>query len=182
MKVLFLDMDGVLNSARWFDVISKLAYRRARGKAKAALRATFTANGDTSDPESVDRFASMIDPDAVKLLNDVIQATGAKVVLSSSWRIVWPYTSVALMLAHVGFIGELIGATPNHVEVEPHARGNEIQAWLSAHPEVTSFAIVDDSDDMAHLLPRLVRTTWAHGLQEEHAQGLISLLSDDHGI
>ena len=35
VKVVFLDMDGVVNCAEWFRVTSKTQYRKERGKGKA---------------------------------------------------------------------------------------------------------------------------------------------------
>lgn len=165
--VLFLDMDGVVNSARWFEVISKRAFRRAKGAAKRD-------------------FLTMIDPAAVALLNAVIDRTGADVVISSSWRIVWSVSEIAGMLTEKGFVGKVIGATPNGAFIpsewvdkpeSEYTRGIEITAWLDEHRDVTTFAIVDDSADMAHLLPRLVRTTWARGIEPEHVERLVALLT-----
>lgn len=62
--------------------------------------------------------------------------------------------------------------TLRHVE-----RGHEIQRWLSEHPEVTSFAILDDDTDMAHLYDRLVLTDCEDGLQAEHVERLVVLLT-----
>jgi hypothetical protein len=53
-------------------------------------------------------------------------------------------------------------------------RGDEEQAWLAAHPAVTSFAIVDDDDDMARLGHFTVRTTMVEGLRREHSQALLA--------
>ena len=62
MKVIFLDIDGVLNSTKWFDLCREL-------KAK--------------DPDYV--FPEL-DTVAISNLNWVIRETGALVVVSSSWR------------------------------------------------------------------------------------------------
>lgn len=178
MKVLFLDMDGVLNSYNWFKTINLPDRQRTRRRAKIALREAFRrADIGSFRIGAIDSYSCMVDPAAIRVLNHVIEQTGAKVVLSSSWRIVWPYRAVEVMLRTAGFVGELIGATPNGVVGKPHARGNEIQAWLDEHPEVTAFAIVDDSSDMVHLLPKLVRTTWHSGLEIKHAAPLITHLT-----
>lgn len=59
MKVIFLDVDGVLNSDDYFNRIRKL------------------------DIHGIERE---IDVEKVKILKKVIDETNAKVVLSSSWR------------------------------------------------------------------------------------------------
>lgn len=58
MKVIFLDIDGVLNSNDW--------YVKTRGVGGY--------NGGDVDPE------------CIELINDLIDATGAKIIMSSSWR------------------------------------------------------------------------------------------------
>ncbi len=167
MRVLFLDMDGVVNSARYFEVLSKRQYRKARGKAKAEGRERKT-------------FVDMIDPDAVPHLNAIVERTGCKVVISSSWRTPWTYAEIESMLRSRGFRGSVIGSTPTKIAASgpprETQRGTEIQAWLDGYPEVEAFAILDDSDDMAHLLPRLVLTTWARGLEAEHVESVVALL------
>lgn len=170
MKVLFLDMDGVVNSARYFEVLSKRQYRKARGKAKAAGRRD---------------FVQMIDPVTVPLLNAIVERTGAKVVISSSWRIPWTFAEIAAMLERRGFVGDVIDSTPNGVllpvGVTEYERGHEIQAWLDGRPDIKAFAILDDSDDMAHLLPMLVQTSWARGLESEHVDLVVGLLDASRG-
>lgn len=74
MKVLFLDIDGVLNSGR-----------------------TVFAFGDYPhglSPESIAKF----DPVALTLVRNLCRAAGASVVLSSSWRKLHPYSDVAAAL------------------------------------------------------------------------------------
>ena len=179
MKILFLDMDGVLNSHKFFGATySKRMAKRAKGiaKVKAIAQNEF--------------LVEMIDREAVVHLNAVLAATGAVCVLSSSWRIPWPVNVVLTALREQGFTGDLIDKTPHGADVPPtppewrnserseYSRGLEIAAWLEKHPEVESFAIVDDSADMAHLMPRLVRTTWLNGLEAEHVEPLVKLLME----
>jgi hypothetical protein len=62
---------------------------------------------------------------------------------------------------------------------EERGRGHEIQAWLDARARrqtIESFVILDDSADMAHLLPRLVRTPFATGLGDEHVDQAVAML------
>jgi hypothetical protein len=146
--LLFLDIDGVLNSAVWFASMKERDWDRKP-------------------------IHHMLDPEAVRRLNFIIAATGAEIVISSSWRIIHPLTSIADALKKRGFIGTIIGATGSG----PGRRGNEIQAWLDAHSRSTRpFAILDDDSDMEHLLPRLVKTTWAKGLLDQHVPAAIELL------
>jgi hypothetical protein len=57
-------------------------------------------------------------------------------------------------------------------------RGREIQEWLSRHPEVTSYAIVDDDGEDIRPIHEgnFVQTTWLKGIQADHTEQLIKLL------
>lgn len=139
MKVLFLDVDGVLNSQRW---PSSFMPERA------------------------------IDPQAMQLLNDLVGRTGAEVVVSSTWRLLEP--DMAGRLARNGFVGQVIGQTP---EIRGAPRGREIVTWLSQHPDVERFAILDVNADMESLHYRLVQTSFETGLEQAHVELAVSLLS-----
>jgi hypothetical protein len=77
----------------------------------------------------------------------------------------------------------VIDITPNFDKQRPSGiwtsveRGHEIQAWLDTHPDlnVTSFVIIDDDADMAHLLHRLVAVEFETGLTEQCAVEVIKL-------
>ena len=166
MKVLFLDIDGVLNS---FDYFS----------AKKFSRAEFQ------------HAPSQVDAKAIARLNVVIEQTEAIVVLSSDWRKSPPnpgLLATETALRERGATFSLTFATPILKEPERLARlgeswvGNytprwlEIQCWLDKHQKVSRFAIVDDESDMAHLNDRLVVTEPEVGLTEEDCGRLLALL------
>lgn len=165
MRVLFLDMDGVVNSDRYF---------RRRG-ARAYKGEDLRRN-----------FVEMIDPATIPLLNEIVARGRAEVVISSSWRVPWQYGEIEAMLRQRGFVGNVIGSTPTRIAApEPRRytqRGTEIQVWLDNYPDaagpehVESFVILDDSDDMAHLAHRLVLTSWMRGLEPDHVEPAIRLL------
>lgn len=57
-------------------------------------------------------------------------------------------------------------------------RGGEIADWLDRHQEVERYAIVDDDSDMrSDQLPWFVQTPFLDGMQREHADRLIELLA-----
>jgi len=179
VKVLFLDLDGVCNSGRYFK---SLADRVASG------------DGDES---SLQQYASgMLDPEAIRELNRIIYKTGAVVVISSTWRHAHPMPHISRMLRFRGFEGFVIGATPQlptgvrtpafqkfldenpgHIDETRNCRGNEIQAWLDAVPVVQSFVILDDDSDMAHLEPSFVKTSNETGLTTAEADRAIEILT-----
>jgi hypothetical protein len=152
MKVIFLDFDGVLNSWRWYKNLA-LAGR------KPSMR-----------PDD------QIDPKAVSVLNTIIEKTGAKVVVSSTWRIARSVEQLQEILTKYGFAGQVIGKTPRLGGPRPQ-RGDEIQVWLDENPGVERFVIIDDDSDMVHLMNRLVRTDMKKGLTKAHAEEVVKLLS-----
>ena len=112
-----------------------------------------------------------IDPVAVDMLREVLRVTGAMPVLTSLWRL----SDVCVQTLRDA--GLPITETTPLLRGDAN-RGEEIAAWLEAHPEVTCFAIVDDDPAAGDcgLRSRLVLTRWETGLQPEHCRQLIRLL------
>ena len=159
MKIIFLDFDGVLNSWRFFK--------------------DSHANGLL-----LFRPADQIDPKAIRWLNELITKSGAKVVVSSAWRLLHTLDELRAMLGEKGFAGEVIDRTESlswqMVERGPIVakaqRGDEIDLWVRAHAEVESFVILDDDSDMAMHAGRLVQTSCRKGLKQIHVEQAIALL------
>lgn len=154
-KVVFLDIDGVLNSRQWIRRMPK------RG--------------------SVPMDHGWFDPDTIALLNRLTEATGAVIVISSAWR-QYGEKYMRELLAAVGVTAEVIGVTPILYEdgeiLTPVCRGEEIQAWLDEHAdEVASFVILDDIDEMQCMRPNcLVQTNREVGLTEKNVESAMAWL------
>ncbi len=101
-----------------------------------------------------------IDPERVTFLNQLVDRSDALVVVSSAWRILYPLNELREGLAAKGFTGEIVSTTDNNGSV----RGFQIQRWRETHNHTGPFVILDDSSDMAHLMPWLVKTSADHGL------------------
>lgn len=155
--VLFLDCDGVINC------------RSSWGHGR--------------------REPARYDLDKIGRVLRVITVTGCKIVLSSTWRRDGRNSPFVRCLVDWG-IGDHfhddwrtrdlpLVINEHEIIVSTNVRGSEIAEWLGRHPEVTTFAIVDDDDDM---LPaqaeRFVLTSFEHGIQDEHCERLIALLSE----
>lgn len=134
MKVIFLDIDGVLNSQLFYE--KKSQDDRCEEKAEIHF------------------YEKMIDKDAVELLNKMVAETGAKVVISSTWRKGKNIEWLQNVLKSRGFRHEVLDKTPvlwlsknceSNITVP---RGVEIMAWLKDHPEVKRYVIFDDDSDM----------------------------------
>lgn len=132
MKVLFLDIDGVVNCQNTFDNLK-----------------------DKVIP--LDKYMCF-------LVGKILLDTDCQLVLSSSWR---GYKDGEKEIERR--IGKIYDRTP----YKPGVRGNEIQAWLDGHLDVTKYAILDDDSDMLPWhLPSFFQTTWEHGLTDEIARSV----------
>jgi len=161
MKILFLDIDGVLNSNDSFT------------ENHAAWKATGTKQ---RGPE----FSwplGQLDRKAIHQLNRVVLATECKIVISSSWRKLCTIEQLGewLTVKGFGFRSSLISSTPtsNH-----GIRGKEIQSWMDSNDSpIESFVILDDDSDMEHLLPYHVHVDMMHGMGGETADEVIRRLN-----
>ena len=110
MKIIFLDFDGVLNSENW--MVSRFK------------------KFDNDDIATQYPFYE-IDPDAVENLNRIIELTGAKVVVSSTWRHGRNPEELSNILKFHNFKGEIIDVTPSlNIKGYTVPRGCEIDFWL----------------------------------------------------
>lgn len=115
------------------------------------------------------------DPACVAELNRITDATGAKIVVSSTWRR-GGRKFVMEKLRLWGVSGRIIGCTPILNAVD---RGDEIQAYIDASTRpIGSFVILDDDSDAFHLSGRLVQTAFESGLTLADADRAIALLQE----
>lgn len=154
MKVIFLDVDGVLNS---YSFASKMM-----------------------EEEGVSIFREdILDKSCISCLKQIVQRTGAEIVLSSSWRkFTDARASLAFQLAENGLA--IHSDTP--VSATNGRRGNEISAWFSSHRDVPveAYVILDDNSDMSFHSSHLVQTSlFDGGLRPEHVQQAVTLLTND---
>lgn len=145
MKVLFLDIDGVLNSENWF------AYRIYCVKNNMV---NILMNFVDTDDRNIKHKLTMLDDRAITNLNRIVEETGCKVVLSSSWRSSIESENIFTqnLLKLKGFKYEIYDVTPRLWFSDfSIRRGEEIKFWLdkeSEKHEIESFVILDDDSDM----------------------------------
>lgn len=160
MKIIFLDIDGVLN------------YNGCK---------TLTSSGSL-----------FVNDNKIKILKEIIDRTGAKVVLSSTWRFGWRQLEQGLSdsWAIRDFIElrdkllehdiELYDKTPIFDRFM-RRRGEEIAAWLDKHKDVDGYIILDDLEGKwlrpcsAHLL----QTSPNYGLRQKHIQIAEKILNNE---
>jgi hypothetical protein len=152
MKLIFLDFDGVLNS---------IGFQRGQ----RAISEMCTAHD--------------IDPKAVEFVKQIMDSSNAKIVVSSSWRIVLTLPELQDVLGEFGIDrSNIIGVTPRL----QHPRGDEIEEYINGWPlqardPIESFVILDDDGDMGKLYHRLIHTSYNFGLNENHVGPALEILA-----
>jgi len=155
MKIIFLDIDGVVNP--WDNVMS----------------------GSNRDDHGI-----LFETSCINILDRIVKVTGAKIVVSSTWR-VRGLEQILQMWADRNLPGEVIGITPvydfyGEFESESDGtRGYEIQTWLEeSNLIITEYLIIDDIKDFYdYQLPNFLHTDGNIGLQESDYQLGIDILN-----
>lgn len=147
MKVVFLDVDGVLNSDDWaWDLFNKYGVQ-------------------------VYRENILYEP-ALLQLRRIINETDAKIVISSSWRkIPSAYNDLKMWLNKYGMA--IYDKTP----YVGKTRGHDISAWLKKHSGIDEYVILDDDSDMDDQFDHFVMTNYFVGLTKENADECIKRLN-----
>lgn len=161
MKVLFLDIDGVLNSVEWSE----------RRKPNPLFGQLQDWQKDAEDS---------IDPDAMERVNRIVERTGCAVVLSSSRRKEHPLHVLTRILRYRGARFRLLACTPSIYRsdecgsLRASIRGEQIDWWLrQARLGDASCVILDDDSDMGRLCHRLVQTDHRVGITDEDVARVI---------
>ena len=129
-KIIFLDIDGVLNTKFWY------------GQGKK------------------DKYGPTFDPTAVANLKKILDETGADIVISSSWKSfglsmlqrMWKYRNLPSKIIDVTpdcLDDEML----LHVDLDNvdllYNRGCEIKVWLKKHEkDISHYVILDDVKDI----------------------------------
>lgn len=114
-RILFLDIDGVLNSSSFFQRMHE---------------------------ENKPYTDQTLDSKAVKLLELITLKTGCDVVISSSWRLCNSKQEIKDTLWRFGFRGTILDMTP---DISLFDRKAEILAWIKDNPQAKSFCALDDN-------------------------------------
>lgn len=157
MKVLFLDFDGVLNSAASF----KYEFRRKTLNVSNTLSAIACSN----------------------LQYILEQDSSVKLVISSTWRKLHSLVELRNILNSYGVeAARIIGKTPAMLDGN---RGQEIRMWLNENPSVAKFIIVDDDstanfamlqdDGVKDVRGHFFQTAWEDGLLMKQAVQIAKL-------
>lgn len=148
MRVLFLDIDGVLNDS---DFIHHSKYPHL----------------DTLDH---------LNPECITHLNTIVDRTDCVIVISSTWRILHSLEHIVSLLSEKGFRhpARIIDMT----DTDRGIRGQQIHRWLLAHQGlVAGMCILDDDSDMDPYMPWLIKTNFFDGgLTGDHVGPVVDCL------
>jgi hypothetical protein len=157
MKIIFLDIDGVLNHDKWY--VSK------------EYQALY-------NNESVELD---IDPKCANRINKICEETGAKIVITSEWRLSWYGTTMRLERGGIN-PDYILDKTPERIWISipgfDHSRGAEIDDWLYLHPECKNYVIIDDRTDFTQVQKdNFVNTKQSIGLTDSDMEKAIAILN-----
>ena len=145
-RIIFLDVDGVLNNGSWAMEMYDKGIR-------------------------VYRDGILYEP-ALKRLKRLVDATGAMIVVSSSWRqIPTAYGQLRDWLFKYGM---------TIADITPYigtCRGDDITAWFNRNPGEWSYVILDDEDDLGEHMSYLVQTEFDVGLIDTDVERAMIILS-----
>jgi len=119
-NVIFLDIDGVLNHHLWYE---------SKGKDREGTRAE-----------------CHLDPEKLKLMNQLCKDANCKVVVSSTWRIGFNIKGLQELFESRGGNFDVIDITGRNKE---GIRGVEIYTWWNDNKyNFNNYVIFDDDSDM----------------------------------
>jgi hypothetical protein len=160
-KIVFLDFDGVLVP----DVDAQ--QQTNSGLTHANYLSTVAFN-----------------PICVGNLNQLLHTTHAEVVLSTSWAKGHSISQLSNCLMRNGIdpsnIFEYDDPSENSYMTprnKAYNRGEEIGAWLRAHPEITQWVAIDDDSTVLHLRTNFVRTNPRAGFDAASLQKALKILT-----
>ncbi|MCR4852660.1 MAG: hypothetical protein K5893_03620 [Prevotella sp.] len=154
MKIIFLDFDGVMDTAYYGIILHK------------------------NDMPEHDKYGVVFDPDCIQNLKYIINQTGANIVVTSTWKVFMSYQDILKMWEDRKLPGFVTDVTPT--PVGNHKKGDEIDLWLKECGEECGYVIIDDLD--AHCfneyqLSRLLTVNPFNGLDKETAIKAVRILN-----
>lgn len=156
MKVLFLDNDGVICLHNNWGTRNK---KRQKAGISRSIRPSELP---------VDLRFDTLDKKAVRILNEILEESGAEYVVSSDWRFYATLEELGDYYLSQGVLKRPLSTTEIFKDIFPKEwaslrfradleleRSMEIQNWLDNHPEVTHWVAVDDLNmSIEFLYPR----------------------------
>ena len=150
-KLIFLDVDGVLNSWTYWKNLSPDAQYELRH----------------------------IDGNAIKKLKRIVDKTGAEIVVSSTWRKF--NEDMHILATRLSVYGlNIMSKTPVLYNKERGHEITAWFESHPEYKDAT-YVILDDDADMNVHMDRLVKTDYVYGLTNSKAERAIKMLNEERG-
>ena len=162
IKVIFLDIDGVLNPKWW------------------------------ERKKPADRFGCAFAPKTISCLAKIVQETKAEIVISSSWKLMglqtlqdmWKERKLPGNIIDItpNYMSDelLLNADMNDTDIDSlYIRGMEIKGWLVLYgDDVSNYVIIDDMDDiLSEQQTHFVQTDPEFGITNDDVKRVVHLLN-----
>lgn len=168
MKIIFLDIDGVLNPTHFNNALFKM-WKASHEEIK-----------------SKDEFGDLFFDQNVDALRFIIEHTESQIVLSSTWRMNGLNRNQQMWLER-DLPGKLIDITPHANELlddsisrfyDDICRGAEIDYWIKDKNFTGNYIIIDDTEDMLKSQESVfIKTNPYCGLTMKDAKRAIEILN-----
>ena len=148
MNIIFLDNDGVICLYNNWG---------GRGKKWSKYRSANPESSQLLSDAPVEIRFDDFDQKAIKILNKIIEETGAEIVVSSDWKLHATLEELGDYYEAQGIIKRPIAITPNLHEFDPETndmfmwkrwlerkRILEIKRYLDMYPNITNWVAIDD--------------------------------------
>lgn len=150
MNIIFLDIDGVLNSHRKLKEVYDITHKPHSG------------------------YNYPFDEVCLINLKELVEKTNSKIVITSTWRKDKEgKQKIIEVLKEYELDKHLLGYTP----ILNSSRGEEIKEYLDNFETTPNFIILDDDTDMEDLIEFLIKTNTQVGLTKENTEQAIIKLT-----
>lgn len=151
-KIIFLDIDGVL--------ATNIEFNRVRRKF-----------WDKYDKAETLHIPYPFNPRCVEIFNEILEETGASIVLSSDWRLHWNLDELRQIFEFNNVIKSPFDTTKEldsnmYITLEEE-RSAQIENYVKTH-QIENYVIIDDLDMKRNLMDdeKFIKTTSREGLKQ----------------
>lgn len=189
IKIIALDMDGVINSSKliqkWIDDKWKIEEQNPNNLTDEDVRLAVRK----AYQEEFVHCEELVFPELAEKITKIVNETGCYILWTSTWRRLERYENIEDakdMFNRRGLPGDkLIAYTPSiGLGWSNHCRGSEIKSWIKNNEEydIIKCAVLDDRLDAGENLPDNAKYFWMDdsiGITDENVKDVIKYLNDD---
>lgn len=133
-------------------------------------------------------FKVILHPEHVEALNFILKKTDARIVLSSTYRMMWSVEETKAIFHEHGIDYKYV---ISHTPISHGQRGQQIKDWLDRYPQIARdkykvnlvvdrYVVIDDDSDMWGIdMRNFVQTSKNYGLTHLEAQKAVNILNSD---